>query len=87
MGYIMHWEGHTRSRGTDEMIIKVKVKPRSGKKEIVENDGRYIVYLKSTPEEGKANVELVKLLKKHFNKPVKIKSGLTSRNKIVEIND
>jgi len=83
----MHWEGLTKSRGTDEMIIKVKVKPHSGKQEIIKNSDGYVVCLKSIPKYGKANIELVKLLKKHFNKPVRIKSGLTSRNKIVEVND
>ena len=87
MKFIMHWEDLTKSLGTDEMIIKIKVKPHSGKQEIIKNRGEYVVCLKSIPEDGKANIELVKLLKKHFNKPVKIKSGLTSRNKIVEIND
>jgi len=69
------------------MIIKVKVKPHSGKQDVVKKGDDYMVYLKSQPEDGKANIELIKLLKKHFNKQVKIKSGLTSRNKIVEIND
>ena len=71
------------------MIIKVKAKPNSGKQEVVEDkkSESYIVYLKSQPEDGKANIELLKLLKKHFHKPVRIKSGLTSRNKIVEIED
>ena len=67
------------------MIIKVKVKTNSGKQEIVKNDNGYVVYLESFPENNKANLELIKLLKKHFKKSVKIKSGLTSRNKIIEI--
>ena len=69
------------------MIINVKVKPHSGKQEIIKNSNGYVVYLKSAPEDGKANMELVKLLKKHFKKEIKIKSGKTSKNKIVEIND
>ena len=69
------------------MIIKVKVKTNSGKQEIVKNDNGYVVYLESFPENNKANLELIKLLKKHFKKSVKIKSSLTSRNKIIEITD
>jgi len=69
------------------MIISVKVKPNSGKQEVEEKNGSYIISLKSSPENNKANVELVKLLQKYFKSPVKIKSGFTSRNKIVEIEE
>jgi len=49
---------------------------------------RIIVGLTSKPEKGKANLELVKKLAKHFrvsSSKVKIISGLKSRRKIVEI--
>ena len=69
------------------MIIKIKVKPNSEKQEIIKHEDSYVVYLKSVPENNKANIELIKLLQRHFNKVVKIKSRLTSKNKIVEIND
>ena len=67
------------------MIIKIKAKPNSGRQEIVKNEKDYTAYLKSSPEDGKANAELLKLLKKYFGSQAKIKSGFTSRNKIVEI--
>jgi len=67
------------------MIIKVKVKTHSGKQEVVKEDDFYVVYLKSIAENNKANIELVKLLKKHFKKEVKIKNGFTSRIKSVEV--
>ncbi len=70
------------------MIIKVKVKPNSEKQEIL-NEGRiYVVYLKESPENNKANIELINLLSKHFNKNVKqikIKSGNRTNYKLVEI--
>ena len=71
------------------MIINVKVKPKSGKREI-ENfgDNRYLVYLKSEPENDKANIELINLLSKHFGIPtgrIKIKFGRTSNNKVIDI--
>lgn len=69
------------------MIIKIEVHPNSGRQEIIKNGQDYIVYLKSSPVDNKANIELMKLLKKYFGKSGKIKSGFTSRNKIVEIND
>ncbi|MEM2954095.1 MAG: DUF167 domain-containing protein [Candidatus Bathyarchaeia archaeon] len=47
-----------------------------------------VVGLKSKPEKGRANIELIKKLAKHFKvhaSQVKIVSGLTSRKKIVEV--
>ncbi|MEK6883804.1 MAG: DUF167 domain-containing protein [Nanoarchaeota archaeon] len=69
------------------MIIKVKVHTLSEKQEIIkEPENIYTVHLKSPPENNKANIELIKLLKKHFKaKEVKIKSGLTSKKKLVEV--
>jgi len=64
--------------------VEIKVKPHSGKSEIVQQEGKYIAFLKSQPEKGKANQELVKLATKFFGKPVRIKTGLTSKNKVLE---
>jgi uncharacterized protein (TIGR00251 family) len=46
------------------------------------------ISLKSAPEHGKANAELLKRLSKHFNVDrgrIRIVSGLTSRKKVVEV--
>jgi len=68
------------------MLINIKVKPNSGKKEVEKIDEKnYVVYLKSKPENNRANVELVKLLEKYFKKQIKILRGKTSSKKIVEI--
>ncbi|MBD2626813.1 DUF167 domain-containing protein [Trichormus variabilis] len=73
------------------MQKKVKVKPNSKQQKITEQeDGSLIVNLKSPPVDGKANEELIKLLAEKFDVPksyIKIKSGLSSRQKIVEIDD
>ncbi|MBS3086851.1 DUF167 domain-containing protein [Candidatus Pacearchaeota archaeon] len=69
------------------MMIKVKVKPSSGKQSIEKKGGFYLINVKSKPENNKANIEVIKLLERYFKKPVKIKSGLTSRNKVIEIID
>ena len=66
-------------------MIKLKVKPNSKEQNIEKNNGLYHVKLKSSPENNKANLELVKFLKEYFKKEVRIKSGFTSKNKIVEI--
>ncbi|MBW4507180.1 MAG: DUF167 domain-containing protein [Scytonematopsis contorta HA4267-MV1] len=71
------------------MLKAVKVKPNSKIQKITEEaDGSLNVHLKSHPVDGKANDELIKLLAEKFNVPksyVTIKSGLSSRQKLVEI--
>lgn len=70
------------------MRINVKVRPLSGRQDIIKLDEKhFMIYLKSAPEDNKANSELIKLLHKYFKKEVVIKSGLTSKNKIVEIKE
>lgn len=71
------------------MQKKVKVKPNSKVQKIEEQaDGSLSVHLKSPPVDGKANEELIKLLGEKFDVPkshIIIKSGLSSRQKLVEI--
>ena len=70
-------------------VIKLKVKPNSKQQTIQkEPDGSFTVHLKSPPVDGKANEELIKLLAKKFDLPksqITIKSGLSSRNKLIEL--
>lgn len=72
-------------------IISVKVKPNSKKQAIQEEtDGSLTVYLKSPPVDGKANQELIEILAKKFDlrkSQVTIKVGLSSRNKVIELED
>jgi uncharacterized protein YggU (UPF0235/DUF167 family) len=71
------------------MIIHVKVKPNSGRQSVESfGDGRYLVYLKSPPENDRANIELINLLSKELGVPPKsfsIKFGRSSDKKIIEI--
>ena len=71
------------------MIIHVKVKPNSSKQQVESfGNNRYLVYLKSVPENDKANIELLNLLSKELGVPPKslsIKFGRTSDEKIIEI--
>lgn len=68
------------------MIIQVKAYPHSGKEGIQKvSENEYKVYLKKAPEDNKANIELLKYLKKYFKAEVRIVKGLTSRNKIIEV--
>jgi len=68
-------------------MIKVKVKPNSGKQSVEKVGDVYMVNVKSPAENNKANIEMIKLLEKHFKKSVKIKSGFRGRNKIVEVGE
>jgi uncharacterized protein (TIGR00251 family) len=71
------------------MKKQVKVKPNSKKQHIEEAaDGSLTVHLKSPPVDGKANAELIQLLAKKFGvskSQVTIKTGLSSKHKLVEI--
>ncbi len=71
------------------MLVSVRVKPNSKQPRIETAAGGSLkVYLKSPPVEGKANDELVVRLADHYHVPksrVRIRSGLSSRTKLVEI--
>lgn len=68
---------------------RVKVKLFSKQQSIKEEpDGSFTINLKSAPVDGKANDELIKLLAEKFDVAkanIRIKSGLSSRQKVVEI--
>jgi uncharacterized protein YggU (UPF0235/DUF167 family) len=67
--------------------IKVKIHPGSSQEKMEKiGDLSYEIWLKEKPVDNKANIKLIKLLKKHFgSNEIKIKSGFNSRIKVVEI--
>ena len=71
------------------MRFQVRVKTGCSENSIEEfGDKRYLVHLKNRPEDNKANIELINLLAKHLGVPalkLKIISGLTNRDKVLEI--
>jgi uncharacterized protein (TIGR00251 family) len=68
------------------MIIKVKVKPNSGKEEIEKvSENEFIVSLKKPAEDNKANLELLKIMKKYFKQEISIVRGLKSREKFLKL--
>lgn len=71
------------------MKIFVSVSPNSAKGKVLKVDEHhYKVYVEASPEKGKANRRLVELLSENLNIPkqcIAISSGLTTRNKIIEI--
>ena len=69
------------------MIINVRVHANSSKEEIKKEGNNYEVWVKEKPIQGRVNIYLLKMFKKYFKKEVRIKSGLTSRDKTFEILD
>ena len=69
------------------MKLSIKLHPNSSQEKIIEieKNKEYEVWIKEKPMDGKANEELVKVLKKHFKRNVNITSGFSSRKKIVEV--
>jgi len=71
------------------MKIQVRVKANSNEQKIEDfGDGKYLVYLESPAEDNKANIELLNLFARKFGVPalkIKIISGLTSKDKTLEI--
>ncbi|MDZ7612249.1 MAG: DUF167 domain-containing protein [Candidatus Moranbacteria bacterium] len=70
-----------------KIFVKVKTGDSESQLEKIE-EGRYRARVKAAPEKGKANKELVKLLAESFGvvkSAIKIISGHTSSNKIIEV--
>ncbi|HKZ49542.1 MAG TPA: DUF167 domain-containing protein [Candidatus Nanoarchaeia archaeon] len=67
-------------------ILKVKVKPNSPETRVISQSPEELVLAISAPaENNKANIELLKFLKKHFKSKVEIVRGLKSRTKIIRV--
>ncbi len=73
------------------MKISAKIKTKSKIEKVEKNgDGIFLVYVKEVPEKGKANSAIIKLLAGYFKTTranVKIVGGLTSKKKIIEIEE
>lgn len=72
------------------IILDIKVFPNSGRECFVLDENKALkCYLKSTPEKGKANKELIKFISKLLKIgqfEVSILSGMTTRLKKVRVN-
>lgn len=72
------------------LIIEVKVVPSSGRLSCKLEGERLKCYLKSPPEKGKANAELLNFFAKKIGVPksgISIISGETNRTKRIKIED
>ena len=66
-------------------MINVCVKPNSDTFRVYMKNEKIIAELTSPPEQNKANAELIKHLKKIFEKNVKILRGFKSKDKVILI--
>jgi len=70
-----------------ESRFKIIVKTKSNKNELVGFDAErkaYILKINAVPEKGEANKEIIKFLSKLLKKKVRIVSGLTSKEKMIQ---
>ena len=68
------------------MEINVEVKTNKNKQEIEKiDDNNYIISLKSSPIDNKANIELIKLFYKELKLKVRIKKGMKNNKKILQV--
>jgi len=68
------------------MKIKIKVHANSSREKVDEiSEGEFEVWLKEKAIDGKANLKLLKVLKKYFGKEVEIVKGFKGRKKVVEV--
>ncbi|MBI4151206.1 DUF167 domain-containing protein [Candidatus Woesearchaeota archaeon] len=66
--------------------FSVRVKPNAKETALVGvKDGTYVISIAAKPEGNKANIALLKFLKKQLGKQVRLVSGATSRDKLIEI--
>ena len=63
------------------IVISVTVKTNQPNQNIQFKENKIYVYLKSTPQNNKANIELVKIFTKKLKRPVTLKTGHKSKIK------
>ena len=68
------------------MRLAVKVRPNSKETRITGNDGDVLLIDIAAPaDKNKANLALLKFLKRHYKKTALLVNGATSREKVVEL--
>ncbi len=67
--------------GKSGVLISITAKPNSRAFNAMIDENRIVICLKSRPEDNKANIELIKELKRLLKKEVSIVSGEKSKKK------
>ncbi len=67
------------------MRLKIKVKPNQPETKILKEGEELVIAVAAPADKSKANIELLKFLRRKYKKEVKLISGTTSRKKIVQL--
>ena len=67
------------------MEIRIKVKTNAPKDSVTMKDDLYHIEVRESPEKGKANQAVIKLLSKYFKKPIKMVRGFKNKEKVLRI--
>lgn len=65
------------------VLIEVKVRPNSKRFALIRRADHLILEVTSPPKEGRANLEILKGLKRLFGRDVEIVKGRKSREKVI----
>ena len=66
-------------------LLSLKVIPNAKRTELKEENNQLKLYVHALPEKNKANKEVIKFFSKLLKKRVEIKSGLTSKEKLLRL--
>lgn len=75
-------------QNASQKIIRVRIHPKTSQQKVAVVGSIHEVWVTAAAEKNKANEELIEVLANYFGVAkscVEIKSGLTSRNKVVSI--
>ncbi|HLC65076.1 MAG TPA: DUF167 domain-containing protein [Candidatus Nanoarchaeia archaeon] len=81
-------QAHMERLQIGKPVFRIIVRVNQPKTEILGFDAArqaYRMNVHAKPEHNKANIEVISFLRKHLKKDVKIISGLTSKEKIIRI--
>ena len=67
------------------VLIEVRIKPNSKRFALSKKGGQLILEVTSPPREGKANLEIVKGLKRLLRRDVEMVRGFKTRDKVILI--
>ena len=68
------------------MYIKITVKPNAREEKIQKiGEDEFLIMLKESAKQGRANTRLLNLLSHFFQKKARIVHGMTGRHKIIEL--
>lgn len=71
-------------RFSNKFTVIVKPNSKYTKYNGLDSSGRHLISLKERAVDNKANIGLIRFFKKEFGINIRIKSGLTNREKILE---